>query len=65
MRIAGAVTPRRVLRPFLPAGLAIFFLGLAASAAVFFRARPLDPKAAILSDLESPDEKVVARLEGD
>lgn len=56
MPIAEAVTPRRVLRLFLPAGMAVFFLGHAGAAAIFFGGRPWDAKAAILSDLESPVE---------
>jgi hypothetical protein len=35
---------------------AVFFAGLVISAVLFYRGRPLDPKAAILSDLESPDD---------
>jgi len=56
MRIAGRPTPRLVRRVFLPASFAVFFLGLAGSSAIFFQRRPFDLKAAIISDLESPDE---------
>jgi hypothetical protein len=40
----------------LPAACAVFFAGLLASGAVFFQTRPFDGKAAVISDLESPED---------
>jgi hypothetical protein len=56
MRIAGAVTPRLVLGLFLPASFAVFFVGLLSSSAFYFRTRPIDLKAAVISDVESPGD---------
>ena len=40
----------------LPSSFLVYFGGLAASGALFFRARPFDAKAAAVSDIESPDD---------
>jgi hypothetical protein len=56
MRIAGVVTPRSVRGFFLPASLAVFFLGLLVSSVIYYREKPFDAKAAIISVLESPDD---------
>jgi hypothetical protein len=47
-------SPVRLRRTILPACSAIFLTGLIASTAAFFRGRPFDPRAALLSDLASP-----------
>lgn len=48
-----ALSVRRVL---LPAVCVAFFSCMTVSAAIFYRGRPVDLKAAIISDLESPDD---------
>src|ERR1700678_214055 len=50
------VTWRQVYRLFLPASFAALFLGLLGSGAFYFQHRPFDFKAAIISDLESPED---------
>jgi len=44
-----------VRRTLLPASYLVFFAGILASAAVFYTGWPFDAQAAILSDLQSPD----------
>lgn len=46
----------RYLRTLALASCLIFVFGLLISAAIFYRGKSFDPKAAIISDLESPDE---------
>jgi hypothetical protein len=41
---------------FLPASFAVFFLGLLVSSVFYYREKPFDAKAAIISVLESPDD---------
>ena len=53
MRSPTARFARRVL---IPASYLIFLAGLLVSGVVFYRGRSFDPKAAIFSDLQSPDE---------
>ena len=48
-------TPRLVRR-YLLASYLVFVTGMAISGVIFYRGRPLEAKAAILSDLESPDD---------
>jgi hypothetical protein len=53
------ITPSRtaLLRcVIIPVSYAIFFGGLMIAGLIFFRGRPFDLKAAIISDLESPDD---------
>lgn len=50
------ITPRSVRRAILPASYAVFLAGTVLSASIFYRNRPFDPKDAILSDLQSPDD---------
>jgi hypothetical protein len=50
------LTPRFALRVLVPASGLIFLLGLAVSGAIFFRGKPFDLKAAVISDLESPED---------
>jgi hypothetical protein len=50
------LTPRIVRRVILPVSYFIFLGGVLISAAIFYRGRPFDAKAAILSDLQSPDD---------
>jgi hypothetical protein len=50
------LTPRLAYRVLVPASELIFLLGLLISGAIFSRAKPFDIKAAIISDLESPDD---------
>jgi hypothetical protein len=50
------LTPRLVRRVLIPASYLSFFTGMMISGAIFYRGKPFDPKAAILSDLESPDD---------
>jgi len=47
---------RRALGIWLTAGCAAFFAGLLASSVIFFKGRPFDPKAAIISDIQSSYE---------
>jgi hypothetical protein len=47
------ITVRRIL---IPASALVFVVGFLISGLIFFRGKPLDAKAAILSDLASPDE---------
>ena len=50
------VTPKSVRRVLLPASCLAFFACLLVSAAVFYRERAFDIKAAVISDLQSPDD---------
>ncbi len=50
------LTPRLVRRNLLPAGYLAFLAGTLVSGMIFYKGKPFDPKAAILSDLQSPDE---------
>ncbi len=50
------LTPRLVRRALLPASYLAFLAGMLVSSAIFFHTRPFDAKAAILSDLQSPDD---------
>jgi hypothetical protein len=50
------LTPRLVRRALIPASYLVFFAGLMASGAIFFRGKPFDAKSAIISDLASPDD---------
>src|SRR5689334_15454325 len=50
------LNPRFVRRVLLPAGYLVFLFGALISAEIFFRSRPFDVKAAVLSDLQSPDD---------
>ena len=50
------LTPKLVRRALIPAGYLVFLGGLLISGVVFYRGKPFDPKAAVLSDLESPDD---------
>ncbi|HTW58396.1 MAG TPA: hypothetical protein VMD99_09705 [Terriglobales bacterium] len=49
-------TPRFALRILVPASCLTFLLGLVISGAIFFRGKPFDLKAAVISDLESPED---------
>ena len=51
-----SLTPRTVRRTLLPASYLVFIAGTLASGAIFYHGRSFDVKAAILSDLQSPDE---------
>src|SRR5689334_8429470 len=50
------LNPRFARRVLLPASYLAFLAGALISAAIFFRSRPFDVKAAVLSDLQSPDD---------
>lgn len=50
------VTPRAVRRLLLPLSCVVFFGGLVISSTFYFRGRPIDFKAAVISDLESPED---------
>jgi hypothetical protein len=50
------LNPRFVRRVLLPASYLVFLFGALFSAEIFFRSRPFDVKAAVLSDLQSPDD---------
>lgn len=50
------LTPQLLRRLLLPASYLVFFAGMMISGSVFFRGKPFDVKAAVLSDLESPDD---------
>ncbi|SPE42587.1 membrane hypothetical protein [Candidatus Sulfopaludibacter sp. SbA3] len=50
------LTPRLVRRVLLPASYLAFLFGTLISAEIFYRGRPFDAKAAVLSDLQSPDD---------
>jgi len=50
------LTPYFALRVLIPASALIFLLGLVLSGAIFFRGKAFDAKAAIISDLESPED---------
>lgn len=50
------LTPRAVRLVLLPASYVTFLAGTLTSAAIFYEGKPLDPKAAILSVIQSPDE---------
>lgn len=50
------LTPRLAYRVFVPASELIFVLGLLVSGTIFFRGKALDFKAAVISDLESPED---------
>ena len=49
------LTPRFVRRKLLPATYVVFFAGMFVSAASFYQTRPFDVRAAILSNLQSPE----------
>lgn len=51
-----SLTPRTVRRALLPASYLVFLAGTLASGVIFYHGRSFDVKAAILSDLQSPDE---------
>src|SRR4029450_6585670 len=48
--------PQFVRRVLLPASYLAFLFGALISAQIFYRSRPFDVKAAVLSDLQSPDD---------
>ena len=50
------LTPRLVRRNLLPASYLVFLASMLVSGMIFYKGKPFDPKAAILSDLASPDE---------
>jgi hypothetical protein len=50
------LTPRLVRRTLLPASYLVFLASMLVSGTIFFRGKPFDAKAAVLSDLQSPDE---------
>jgi hypothetical protein len=50
------LTPRLVRHHLLPASYLVFLVSMVISGSIFYKGKPLDPKAAILSDLQSPDE---------
>jgi hypothetical protein len=50
------LTPKAVRLVLLPASYLTFLVGMLTSGASFYRGKPFDPKAAILSDMQSPDE---------
>ncbi|HLK68149.1 MAG TPA: hypothetical protein VKU19_32170 [Bryobacteraceae bacterium] len=51
-----SLTPRFVRYLLLPVTYLVFLTGFLISGAIFYRSRPFDVKAAILSDLQSPDD---------
>lgn len=51
-----SLTPRLVRRVLLPASYLVFAAGMLTSGAIFYRGRSFDAKAAIVSDLQSPDD---------
>jgi hypothetical protein len=51
-----SLNPQLVRRILLPASYLVFLTGTLTSAAIFYRTRPFDAKAAVLSDLQSPDD---------
>ncbi len=50
------LTPRFAFRILLPASYLVFLGGALVSGAIFYHGRAFDAKAAIVSDLESPDD---------
>jgi hypothetical protein len=50
------LTPRLVRRTLLPASYLVFLASMLVSGMIFYNDKPFDAKAAILSDLLSPDE---------
>ncbi len=50
------LTPRLVRRNLLPASYLVFLASMLVSGMIFYKGKPFDPKAAILSDLQSADE---------
>lgn len=48
--------PRLLRRALLPSSYLIFLAGTLVSGGIFYRGRPFDPKDAVLSDLQSPDD---------
>lgn len=50
------LTPRFAYRVLVPASELVFLLGVLVSGAIFFRGKPFDIKASIISDLESPED---------
>jgi hypothetical protein len=52
----GTVTPRLVRRVFLPVSCAVFFGSLVVASLFYFSEKPFDIKAAVISDLESPED---------
>jgi hypothetical protein len=56
LRIVFDLTPRLVRRALIPASYLIFFAGMMASSATFYRGKSFDLKAAVISDLMSPED---------
>jgi len=56
LRTVPRLTANFALRTLIPASGLIFLIGLVVSGAIFFHDKPFDAKAAIISDLESPNE---------
>jgi len=50
------LTPRLVCRTLLPASYLVFLASMLVSGMIFYQGKQFDAKAAILSDLQSPDE---------
>jgi len=50
------LTPRSVRRKLLPLAYAIFLTGTLVSSAIFYTGKAFDPKQAVLSDMQSPDD---------
>jgi hypothetical protein len=50
------LTPRLVRRKVLPVSYLVFLTSMLISGTIFYKGKPFYPKAAILSDLQSPDE---------
>lgn len=55
-RTVVSLTPRLVCRVIIPVSLLAFGAGFVTSGAVYFREKTFDVKAAVISDLESPDD---------
>lgn len=51
-----SLTPRFAYRVLVPASELIFLLGILISGSIFFRGKSFDIKAAVISDLESPED---------
>jgi len=50
------IAPRLVFRAIVPAACLVLLVGFVISGVIFYRGKPFDVKAAIISDLESPDD---------
>jgi hypothetical protein len=50
------LTPRLASRVLVPASELIFLVGLLVSGTIFFRGKPFEVKAVVISDLESPED---------